>query len=63
MKSCRGNEESVGENHSKTLQAWFQLHVVGVELQRKVWGDAFPGLGKATIESVLKKNHLSKGMF
>ena len=53
--SWNGNEESVGENHSKTLQAWFQLDVVGVELQRKVWGDAFPGLGKATIESVLKK--------
>ena len=58
--SWNGNEESVGENHSKTLQAWFQLDVVGVELQRKVWGDAFPGLGKATIESVLKKISLIK---
>ena len=55
--SWNGNDECVRENHSKTLQAWFQLDIAGVELQRKVWGEAFPGLDKATIESVLKKSH------
>ena len=54
--SWNGNEEMVGETQSKALQAWFQLDAGGVEWQRKAWGEAFPGLGKATIDAVLKKN-------
>ena len=53
--SWNGSEEVVGETQSKALQAWFQLDVGGVEWQRKAWGEAFPGLGKATIDAVLKK--------
>ena len=58
--SWNGSEEVVGETQSKALQAWFQLDVGGVEWQRKAWGEAFPGLGKATIDAVLKKMQMSK---
>ena len=53
--SWNGSEEVVGETQSKALQAWFQLDAGGVEWQRNAWGEAFPGLGKATIDAVLKK--------
>ena len=58
--SWNGSEEVVGETQSKALQAWFQLDAGGVEWQRKAWGEAFPGLGKATIDAVLKKLQMSK---
>ena len=53
--SWNGSEEVVGETQSKALQAWFQLDAGGVEWQRKAWGEAIPGLGKSTIDAVLKK--------
>ena len=50
-----GTEESIGEGQTQGLKAWFQLGLLGVDLQRKAWGQAFPGLAKATVDCVLKK--------
>ena len=50
-----GAPEEVGERHHKFLCLWFRQPPTSIEITRKIWQEAFPGLDKASRNSVLKK--------
>ena len=50
-----GTPEEVGERHHKFLCLWFRQPPTSIEVTRKIWQEAFPGLDKASRNSVLKK--------
>jgi len=57
-----GTPEEVGERHHKFLCLWFRQPPTSIEVTRKIWQEAFPGLDKASRNSVLKKLAAVKSM-